>query len=73
MTLRLLLRTMFAGKETDIKLASIGQSIMQAIRSRAILAPLHIGLGVQMHHFASRCLIDTLREHGFSSSYAEVK
>ena len=25
------------------------------------------------HHFASRYLIDTLHEHGFSSSYAEVK
>ena len=73
-TLQLLLRTVFAGKETDIKLASINQSIMQAIRPIAELAPLQIGLRVQMHHhFASRYLIDTPHNHGFSSSYAEVK
>ena len=47
---------------------------MQAIRPRAILAPLQTGLGVQMHHhFASRYLMDTTHEHGFSSSYVEVK
>ena len=69
-TLQLLLRDMFAGKETGNKLTSIGQSIMQAICPRAILAPLQIGLGLQMHHhFASRYLIDTR----FLSSDAEVK
>ena len=57
-----------------MKLASIGQCIMQAIRPRTILAPLQIGLGVQMHHhFASRFLIDTLHGHGFSCSYTEVQ
>ena len=72
-TLQVLLRTLFAGKSVDVKLASIGQAIMQAVRPRAILAPLQLGLGVQMHHhFASRFLIDTLNEHGFSCSYAEV-
>lgn len=74
LTLQVLLKTMFAGKNVDLKLASIGQCIMQAIRPRAILAPLQLGLGVQMHHhFASRFLIDTLHELGFSCSYAEVK
>ena len=73
-TLKVLLRSMFVGKGVDVKLASIGQSIMQAIRPRAILAPLQLGLGVQMHHhFSSRFLIDTLYEHGFSCSYYEVK
>lgn len=72
-TLQVLLRTMFVGKGIDAKLASIGQAIMQAIRPRAILAPLQIGLGIQMHHhFASRCLVDTLHGHGFACSYAEV-
>ena len=73
-SLQVLLRTMFAGQNIDVKLASIGQCIMQAIRPRAILAPLQIGLGVQMHHhFASRFLIDTLHGHGFSCSYTEVQ
>ena len=72
-SLQLLLRTMFAGKNVGVKLASIGQAIMQAIRPRAITAPLQLGLGIQMHHhFASRFLVDTLHAHGFSSSYAEV-
>lgn len=72
-SLQLLLRTMFAGKKVGVKLASIGQAIMQAIRPRAIIAPLQLGLGIQMHHhFASRFLVDTLHAHGFSSSYAEV-
>ena len=39
-SLQVLLRTMFAGKNIDVKLASIGQGIKQAIR-------LQIGLGVQ--------------------------
>jgi hypothetical protein len=73
-TLQTLLRSMFAGKDVDLKLASIGQAIVQAIRPRAILAPLQLALGVQLHHhFASRFLVDTLKEHGFSCSYAEVK
>ena len=72
-TLQLLLRTMFVGKRNDVKLAAIGQTIVQAIRPRALLAPLQLGLGVQMHHhFASRFLIDTLHKHGFSCSYADV-
>jgi hypothetical protein len=73
-TLQILLSTMFAEKHNDVLLASIGQAIMQAIRPRAILAPLQLGLGVQMHHhFASRFLIDTLYKHGFTCSYTEVK
>ena len=72
-SLQLLLRTMFAGKNVGVKLAYIGQAIMQAIRPRAIIAPLQLGLGIQMHHhFASRFLVDTLHGHRFSSSYAEV-
>jgi hypothetical protein len=34
----------------------------------------HIGLGIHMHHhIASKFHIDTLHEHGFCSSYKEVK
>ena len=45
-TMQLLLMTMFAGKETDNKLTSIGQGSMQAMRPRAILTSLQIGLAV---------------------------
>ena len=72
-TLRLLLQIMFSGKSKEVKVASIGQAIMQGVRPRALLTPLQLGLGVQMHHhFASRFLIDSLNELGFSCSYAEV-
>lgn len=58
----------------DLKLVSIGQAIIQAARPRVIIAPLQIGLGVQLHHgYASRFLIDTLHQHGFCSSYNEVR
>lgn len=61
-------------KKDGIKVISIGQAIAQAARPRVFLAPLQIGLAVQMHHhFASKFLIDTLSAHGFSSSYSEVK
>lgn len=73
-TLDKLLRSTFAGKDIDVKTASIGQVIMQAVRPRAILAPLQIGLAVQMHHhFASRFLIETLHQDGFSASYGKVQ
>lgn len=46
---------------------------MQAVRPRVLLAPLHLGLGIQMHHhFGSKFLIDSLHAHGFCSSYATV-
>ena len=73
--LQLLLRTTVAGKNVGVKLASIAQVIMQALRPRTIIAPLQLDLlvGIQMHyHFMSRFLVDTLHGHGFSSSYAEV-
>jgi len=38
------------------------------------MAPLLVGLGVQMHHvFQSKFLVDSLHQHGFSCSYSEVK
>ena len=52
---------MFVGKKVDVMLASIGQAIMHAKRPRVLLAPLQLGLGLQIHHqFSSRFLIDTL-------------
>jgi hypothetical protein len=68
------LRTLFVGKDLDLKVASIAQAIMQATRPRGLLAPLQLGLGVHMHHhFSSRFLIDTLNSMGFCSSYSAVQ
>ena len=73
-SLQMLLRSLFSGKDIDVKLASLGQAIMQATWPRVLLAPLQLGLGIQMHHhFASRFLIDSLHSHGFCSSYTDVK
>jgi hypothetical protein len=73
-SLLLLLMTLFCGKDSRSKIPSIGQAIMQATRPRILLAPLLIGLGVQMHHhFQSKFLVDSLHQHGFSCSYSEVK
>ena len=74
LSLQLFMKTIFSCKDSDLKLVSIGQSLMQAVCPRAILAPLQLSLGVQMHHHFAPCfLIDTLSEHGFSCSYAEVQ
>jgi len=71
-SLIILLEGILLGKDS-LKLASIGQAIIQAARPRVLIAPLQIGLGVQLHHnYASRFLIDTLNRHGFCSSYSEV-
>lgn len=73
-SLQLLLSTIFVGKDKEMKICSIGQAIMQAARPRALLLPLQLGLGVQMHHqFASKFLIETLDKFGFTCSYAEVQ
>ena len=74
LSLQNLLKTIICGKDSLTKIASIGQCIMQAARPRKLLAPLQIGLGIQMHHqFQSKFLIDTLHHHGFTCSYSEVQ
>ena len=47
-SLRVLLTDLFVGKDVKAKIASIGQAIMQAARPRVLLAPLQIGLGMQL-------------------------
>ena len=72
-SLHTMLDILFPSKGGQIQLASLGQAIMQATRPRVLLAPLQLGLGVQLHHqFASRFLIDSLNKHGFCCSYSEV-
>ena len=72
--LKSFLELLFVGKDIKLKLASVGQAIVQAVRPRVILAPLQLGLGVQMHHhFSSKFLIDYLNSHGFCASYKTVQ
>ena len=69
-----LLRVLFPGANSGIKVASLGQAVIQATRPRVLLCPLQLGLGVQLHHhFSSRFLIDSLNNHGFCCSYSEVQ
>ena len=68
-----LLDGILLSKNSKLKTATIGQTIMQGARPRVIIAPLQIGLAVQLHHhYASRFLIDTLSWHGVCSTYDEV-
>ncbi len=72
-TLSSFLNSLFTGKDILRKVASIGKAIIQAVRPRAVLAPLQIGLAVQTHHlYRSKFIVDTLCEMGFCSSYGEV-
>ena len=68
------LKIMFAGKHNELKVASIRQAIMAATRPGVLLAPLQLGLSVEAHHqFGSRCLVDSLHNHGFGCSYTQVQ
>ena len=70
--LKLFMKIVFAGKDVDVKLASIGQAIIQTSRPRIHMAPLQVGLGVQMHHhFQSKFLIESLNSHGCCCSYVQ--
>ena len=75
-SLKHFLDCLFARKDKDLKsltISSIGQAIMQATKPKIIIAPLQLGLGLQLHsHFASRFLIGTLYNHGFCSSYSDI-
>ncbi len=64
---------LFKSVDAKMKIATIGQAILQAARPCVILPPLQLWLCVQLHHhFASKYHIDTLHTHGFSYSYIEV-
>ena len=52
-----------------IYVSSIGQSVMQAARPRAILPPMQLGLALEVHRqFGTRFLVDVLNKFGFCSS-----
>lgn len=66
-SLQTLLRALFNQNDSSVKVASVGQAIIQASRPRTLIAPLQIALSVQMHHhFGSRFLLDTLNTLGFA-------
>lgn len=44
------LKGLIKTKDADLKIASIGQAIVQAACPRRVIAPLQIGLGVLLHH-----------------------
>ena len=65
--------SLFTSRDAQMKMASIGQVIVQAMWPRVVLAPLQLGLCVQLHHhFRSNFLVDILHSHGFCCNYAEV-
>lgn len=73
-SLRIFLRTVMSGQNKELKMASIGQALMQAARPRLQVSPLQFGTGVLLHHhFGSRFLIDFLHRLGLCSSYPEVQ
>ena len=54
-------------KDAETKIASIGQTIMQAARPRVLLTPLQVGLSVPLrHHYAS----PFLKIHCISMAFA---
>ena len=59
--LRVFLEGLFVGKSVKMKVASIGQAIMQASRPRVLLAPLEIGL-VMLHAF-TQCWSSSVHMH----------
>ena len=69
-SLRTALETLFLGKETRHKVAAVGQAIIQAVHPRAVIAPLQIGLAVQIHHLYSKIIVD--HKMVSCSSYTEV-
>ena len=72
-TLTLLLDELLLGKSIGLEMATLGQCLVQAARSRVVKAPLKLVLAAQLHHhFVSIFLIDTVHDHGLCSSYSEV-
>ena len=58
----------------NIKLAGIGQSVIQYARPKSIICPLQIAMGVEIHHkTGSELLITLLNKFGFCSQIHEVR
>ena len=73
-TLRQFLEQVIRKKDASLKISVIGQALVQNTRPNTVIAPLQVGLAVQMHRtFGSRFLTDTLSHLGFCTSYTEVR
>ena len=67
------LSNIISAKDSKLKIAAIGQAIVQAIRPRNLIVALQAGLGIELYHqFASKFLIETLHAIGVCCSYSEV-
>ena len=73
-SLQNLLREIFKNKDSEMRVASLGQTIIQAARSRTVMASLQLGLAVQVHHrFGYRGLVETLHRLEFCMPYNDVQ
>lgn len=60
-SLHVFLNKLFVDKDTKLKEAAIGHCIVQAVRPRAVIAFLQLGLAVQLHlEYLSRFLIHSV-------------
>lgn len=72
-SLLILLKGLIKTKNSELKIASIGQAIVQAACPRRVIAPLQFGLGVLVRHLLGcKFIVQTLNRLGFCSSYDEV-
>ena len=61
-------------KNTELKIAALGQALMQSARPNLLLSPIQLGLGVAIHHISgSRKIVDLLHKVGYFLSYEEIK
>ena len=72
--LRLFLQTLIVHKDSDLKIAAIGQAIIQASRPRSVQCPLQLALGIQLHsQYASHKLIESLHSMGLCCSFKTAR
>jgi len=58
---------------TDIKIASLGHAIVQAVKPKTVIARILFGLGISLDQIiGSKTLINLLSRLGFCSSYDEI-
>jgi hypothetical protein len=68
--LRIFVDELFAD---EVKQVSLGQSIVQSVKLRAVISPVLLGVGLELDlKFRSKWLVDHLYRLGFSVSYDEV-
>lgn len=73
-SLRFMLQHLLVRKDTWGKVSSIGHTIIQIVRSKTVIAPLQLGLPVQMqHHFRFQFLIDIISAMSYCISYSEMQ